>query len=45
MNVSEWNFGQWVAASVGALIFLYVAARVVSAAVFKSKQDHERVTL
>lgn len=36
------TFGQWAGAGVVALIFLYVAARLVSAAVFKSKQDYER---
>ena len=36
-----WTFGQWLAAGAASLFFLYLAARVVSAAVFKSKQDHE----
>jgi hypothetical protein len=37
----EWGFLQWFGAMFGAVLFLYMAARVVSAAVFKSKQDHE----
>lgn len=36
------TFGQWLGAGVVALIFIYAAARLASAAVFKSKQDHER---
>lgn len=37
------NFGQWVLVGLGGLFFLYVVARLVSAAYFKSKQDHENM--
>lgn len=36
-----WNFAQWTAASFGCLLFVYVAARLVSTAYFKSKHDHD----
>lgn len=39
--MSDWTFFQWAAAILGGLFILFVAARLVSAAYFLSKRDHE----
>lgn len=39
--MGSFSFGQWVGLGVVALGFIYVAARLVSAAFFKSKQQFE----
>lgn len=36
-----WSFIQWMGAAIGGLLFVYLAARLVSAAYFKSKHDHD----
>lgn len=36
-----WNFIQWLGAAFSGLLFVYLAARLVSAAYFKSKHDHD----
>ena len=33
---------QWLAAGMGLVLGIYLAARLISAAYFKSKEDHER---
>jgi hypothetical protein len=36
-----WDFTQWLAAFFGGLFFVYCASRLVTAAYFRSKRDHE----
>jgi zinc transporter ZupT len=36
-----WSFAQWAGAFFTGLLFSYLVARLVSAAYFKSKHDHE----
>lgn len=42
--VCDWSYMQWIAAFIGGLLFTYLAARLVTAAYFKSKFDHETAT-
>jgi hypothetical protein len=39
--VSEWGFLQWAGFVLGSLLYTYVGTRLVSAAYFMSKRDHD----
>lgn len=39
--MNEWSFFQWASFALASLVFFYMSARLVSAAYFKSKHDHE----
>jgi hypothetical protein len=41
VTMCVWNFAQWAGAAFSGLLFAYLAARLVTAAYFRSKHDHE----